>query len=29
MNIKIAGKDIKATEAIKDYIAKKMPRIEK
>ena len=29
MNIKITGKEIKATEAIKSYIEKKMPRIEK
>lgn len=29
MNIIIAGKDVKATEAIKDYVEKKMERIEK
>ena len=29
MNIKIIGKELKATEAIKDYVAKKMERIEK
>ncbi|MBP3463097.1 MAG: ribosome hibernation-promoting factor, HPF/YfiA family [Clostridia bacterium] len=29
MNIKITGKDLKATEAIKDYIEKKMERLEK
>ncbi len=29
MNIKIVGKDVKATEAIKDYVAKKLVRIEK
>ena len=29
MNIKIVSKDLEATEAIKDYIAKKMERIEK
>jgi len=29
MNIKITGKDLKATEAIKDYIGKKLERIEK
>ena len=29
MNIKIVGKDLKATEAIKDYIEKKMTRLEK
>ena len=29
MNIKIVGKDLKATEAIKDYIGKKLERIEK
>ena len=29
MNIKITGKDLKATEAIKDYIEKKMTRLEK
>ena len=29
MKIKITGKEVKATEAIKDYIAKKMSRIEK
>lgn len=29
MNIKITGKDLKATEAIKDYIEKKMARLEK
>ena len=29
MNITITGKDLKATEAIKDYVEKKMERIEK
>ena len=29
MNIKITGKDLKATEAIKDYIEKKMSRLDK
>ena len=29
MNVKITGKDLKATEAIKDYIERKMERIEK
>ena len=29
MNIKITGKDLKATEAIKEYVEKKMERIEK
>lgn len=29
MNIRITGKEVKATEAIKDYVAKKMERIEK
>ena len=29
MNIKIIGKDLKATEAIKDYTAKKLERVEK
>ena len=29
MNIKITGKDLKATDAIKDYIGKKLERIEK
>ncbi len=29
MNITITGKDMKATEAIKDYVEKKMGRIEK
>ena len=29
MQIKITGKDLKATEAIKDYVEKKMSRIEK
>ena len=29
MNIKITGKDLKATEAINDYIERKMERIEK
>ena len=29
MNIKITGKDLKATEAIKDYVAKKLERLEK
>ena len=29
MNIKITGKDLKATEAIKDYIERKMERLEK
>lgn len=29
MNIKITGKDVKATEAIKQYVEKKMERIEK
>lgn len=29
VNIKITGKDIKATEAIEDYLEKKMDRIEK
>ena len=29
MNIKITGKDLKATEAIKDYIEKKITRLEK
>ena len=29
MNITITGKELKATEAIKDYAEKKLPRIEK
>lgn len=29
MNITITGKDLKATEAIKDYVEKKMERVEK
>lgn len=29
MNIKITGKDLKATDAIKDYVEKKLERIEK
>jgi len=29
MNITISGKDVKATEAIKDYVDKKMERLEK
>ena len=29
MNITITGKDLKATEAIKDYVEKKLERIEK
>ena len=29
MNIKITGKDLKATEAIKDYVEKKLGRLEK
>lgn len=29
MNIKIVGKELKATEAIKDYVGKKLERIEK
>ena len=29
MNIKITGKDLKATESINDYIERKMERIEK
>ncbi len=29
MNIKIVGKDVKVTQAINDYITKKMERIEK
>ena len=29
MNIKITGKDVKATDAIKDYIEKKLTRLEK
>ncbi len=29
MNIKIIGKDLKATDAIKDYTAKKLERLEK
>lgn len=29
MNIQIVGKDVKATDAIKDYVAKKLVRIEK
>ena len=29
MNIKITGKDMKATEAIKDYVEKKLDRIQK
>ncbi len=29
MNVKITGKDIKATEAIKDYTEKKLERIQK
>ena len=29
MDIKIVGKDLKATDAIKDYTAKKLERIEK
>ena len=28
MNIKITGKDLTATEAIKDYVSKKVERIE-
>lgn len=29
MNITITGKDVKATEAIRDYVEKKMERVEK
>ena len=29
MNVTILGKDLSATEAIKDYVNKKMDRIEK
>ncbi len=29
MNVKITGKDLKATDAIKDYVEKKLERIEK
>lgn len=29
MNIKITGKDLKATEAIKDYVERKLERIQK
>ena len=29
MNIKITGKELKATEAIKDYVERKMERLEK
>ncbi|MDE5830286.1 MAG: ribosome-associated translation inhibitor RaiA [Clostridia bacterium] len=29
MNIKITGKDLKATDAIKDYVEKKLERVEK
>lgn len=29
MNIKITGKDLKATEAIKDYVEKKLERVQK
>ncbi len=29
MNIKITGRDIKATEAIKDYLERKMDRVQK
>ena len=29
MNISITGKDLKATDAIKDYVEKKMERVEK
>ena len=29
MNIKITGKDLKATEAIKEYIERKSERLEK
>lgn len=29
MNITITGKDLQATDAIKDYVAKKVERIEK
>ena len=29
MNIRITGKDLKATEAIKDYVEKKIERLEK
>ncbi len=29
MNVKITGKDIKATEAIKEYVEKKLERIQK
>ncbi|MCI8620503.1 MAG: ribosome-associated translation inhibitor RaiA [Clostridia bacterium] len=29
MNIKITGKEVKATEAIKDYVEKKLERIQK
>lgn len=29
MNIKITGKDLKATDAIKDYVEKKVERLEK
>ena len=29
MNITITGKEVKATEAIKDYVEKKLTRIEK
>ena len=29
MNIKITGKDLKATEAIKEYVEKKCERLQK
>ena len=29
MNITITGKEVKATDAIKDYVEKKMERVEK
>ncbi|MCI8481769.1 MAG: ribosome-associated translation inhibitor RaiA, partial [Clostridia bacterium] len=29
MNIKITGKDVKATEAMKDYVAKKVEKLVK
>ena len=29
INITITGKDVKATEAIRDYVEKKMERVEK
>lgn len=29
MNIKVTGKDVKVTDAIKDYAEKKLDRIEK